>query len=157
MLQDIGPKHHEFGMNWLLQLDTRSTSTIIRWTRLRRYSSVQIRVDYAAASDAIEHGVEKLNPPRSHERNERRQQLGAHARTFRLGPIQPLQVVLAAMHHEPCALVCRLEACCFHRLLFASQSKMNVAIRNYEHRAVTPSWLSNFHKPALTLPCAMAV
>ena len=34
----------------------------------RRYSSVQIKVDYTAASDAIKQGVEKLDPPHNKDR-----------------------------------------------------------------------------------------
>ena len=36
----------------------------------RRYSSVQIKVDYTAASDAIKQGVEKLDPPHNRERKD---------------------------------------------------------------------------------------
>eukprot|EP01083_Nonionella_stella_P014829 41526_1 len=36
----------------------------------RRYSSVQIKVDYTAASDAIKQGVEKLDPPHNKERKD---------------------------------------------------------------------------------------
>ena len=36
----------------------------------RRYSSVQIKVDYTTASDAIKQGVDKLDPPHNQDRKD---------------------------------------------------------------------------------------
>ena len=55
-------------MNWLRSWIVNNDQ--VDTTRAPRYSSVQIEVNHTAASDAIKQGVEKLDPPHSHERKD---------------------------------------------------------------------------------------